>query len=374
MGKIRVGVVGPGTIGHKVIWALEKQKDMVVSGVAKTATDWVAKWVVTKGIDLYPSSKKGKEGVAETMKLFEDAFGKDAIAGPIEDLFDVSDVVVDCTGNKFGAKNKNDLYEPYNQKNGNRLKVLFQGGEKADIGDSFNTRTSYDKCAKSSNPYKRVVSCNTTGLARLLGPLVQGGYEIEYLSASLLRRSTDPGTSGKMRLDGTEVSLTIPSHHAPDLKEVLDIEAYSRAYKVPVSTMHMHDLHITFKGKAPTQTEFIKVYENDYRVALLEKFDSTSELRERVRRLNKIEDGVFPGGDVFLNAVSLGSYDVYRGNKAWLSQGIPQDSIVVPETIDAVRAATFSEYKVGQAETFKLTDESIGLEKMKETLEGSYLH
>jgi glyceraldehyde-3-phosphate dehydrogenase (NAD(P)) len=370
--KIRVGVVGPGTIGHKVIWAIEKQDDMSVSGGAKTTPDWVAKWVVNKGYKLYPSSKEGAEGVPKVMAEFEQILGKENIAGTIEDLLDESDVIVDCTGNKFGEKNKQSLYEPYNKKHGNRLKVLFQGGEKADIGPSFNTRTSYMKCAKSGSPYLRVVSCNTTGLARLMGPLVDGGYEVDYLTASLLRRSTDPGIAGKMRLDGTEVSLKIPSHHAPDLQQVLGIEAYSRAYKVPVDTMHMHDLQIVFKKKAPTKAEFAKVYEKDNRVALLETFDSTSELRERVRRLNKIEDGVFPGGDVFMSCVSSGSYYVFREKTLWLSQGIPQDSIVVPETVDAIRAATYADNKINGSESMRKTDETIGFPRMKRILEQSY--
>jgi len=178
--------------------------------------------------------------------------------------------------------------------------------------------------------------------------------------------------AGKFRLDGSEVSLTIPSHHAPDLQEVVQVEAYSRAYKVPVSSMHMHDLQITFKGKAPSKEGFKKLFAEDNRVALLENFDSTSELRERVRRLNKIEDGVFPGGDVFMSCVSTGAYCVYRDKTAWLTQGIPQDSIVVPETIDAIRAVTYSMHKTGRDESMKKTDESLGLAKMKRILEDSY--
>lgn len=370
--KTKVGVVGPGTIGHKVIWAIEKQDDMEVAGVAKTSPDWVSKWVVEKGYKLYPSSTKGAEGVPQTMKEFSDVLGKENIAGTIEDLLEESDVIVDCTGNRFGQKNKEGLYEPYNEKSGNSLKVLFQGGESASIGASFNTRTSYDKCAEAGTNYFRVVSCNTTGLARLIGKLSQEGYEVDYLTATLLRRSTDPGMPSKMRLDGTEVSLKIPSHHAPDLRQVFDVEAYSRAYKVPVSSMHMHDLHIVFAGKAPTKEEFRKVYEDDLRVATLENFSSTIELRERVRRLNKIEDGVFPGGDVFMSCVSTGAFNVYRGNIVWLSQGIPQDSIVVPETIDAVRCATYSENGIGWGKSMELTDATLELAQMKSILEHSY--
>ena len=374
MSRVRVGVVGPGTIGHKVVWAIEKQDDMVVSGVAKTTPDWVAKWVAKKGYKLYPSSKEGAAGVPEAIRLFKEKLGAEHVAGPVEDMFDVSDVILDCTGNKFGMQNKNELYEPYNKKHGNRLKVIFQGGEKAEIGASFNARTSYDRCVESSakNPYIRVVSCNTTGLARIVGRLMEQGFDVDYLTATLIRRSTDPGQSSKLRIDGTEVSLKIPSHHAPDLREVLEVEVYTRAYKVPVSSMHMHDIIITFKGEAPKKKGFEEAFRDDNRVALLEEFDSTSELRERVRRINKVEPHLFPGGDVFMSTVSLGTYHVFRKNLAWITQGIPQDSIVVPESVDAIRAAMHNKLKVGRDESMKKTDDSLTLKLMKEVLEESY--
>jgi glyceraldehyde-3-phosphate dehydrogenase (NAD(P)) len=374
MNKVRVGVVGPGTIGHKVIWAIEKQDDMVVSGVAKTSPDWVAKWVAKKGYKLYPSSKKGAEGVPEAIKTFKEKIGDEHIAGPIEELFKVSDVIVDCTGKRFGARNKVELYEPYNRGHKNRLKVVFQGGESAEIGASFVARTSYDRCVRAveKKPYLRVVSCNTTGLARIVGHLMEAGLEVDYLTSALIRRSTDPGQSSRLRIDGTEVSLKIPSHHAPDLQQVLDVEAYSRAYKVPVSSMHMHDLRITFKQRAPSKEEFTEVFKDDARVALLDEFDSTIELRERVRRINKLELHLFPGGDIFMCAVSTGSYYVFRKKELWITQGIPQDSIVVPETIDCIRAAMHGRLKAGRDETMRKTDESLTLLLMKEVLEESY--
>jgi len=374
MSKIKVGVVGPGTIGHKVIWAIEKQDDMEVSGVAKTTPDWVSKWVAKKGYKLYPSSSYGAKGVPKAMEEFKHKLGADKIGGPVEDLLGVSDLIVDCTGNKFGFRNKEELYAPYNAKNNNKLRVVFQGGESAEIGSSFVARTSYDKCAKAAqkNPYFRVVSCNTTGLARILGPIIDAGHRIDYVTASLIRRSTDPGQQSKMRIDGTEVSLKIPSHHAPDLKTVLDIEAYSRAYKVPVSAMHVHDLRITFKDGAPSKADFAKVFADDNRVALLNEFESTSELRERVRRINKLEPHLFPGGDMFMSTVSFGTYFVFRGKELWLTQGIPQDSIVVPESIDCIRAAMHSRLKLGRKESMAKTDESLTFRLMKEVLEESY--
>ncbi|MFH0862827.1 MAG: type II glyceraldehyde-3-phosphate dehydrogenase [Candidatus Altiarchaeota archaeon] len=374
MTKIRVGVVGPGTIGHKVIWAIEKQDDMAVSGVAKTSPDWVAKWVAKKGHKLYPTSKEGAKGVPAAIKEFEDKIGKEHIGGPVEELFKVSDVVVDCTGEKYGMRNKEELYEPYNRKNKDRLRVVFQGGEKAEIGASFSARTSYANCCEAvkKSPYLRVVSCNTTGLARVIGHMMEAGYEVDYVTASLIRRSTDPGQSSKLRIDGTEVSLKIPSHHAPDLQTVLDVEVHSRAYKVPVSSMHMHDLRVTFTDEAPTKSEFYGIFADDNRVSLLEEFDSTSELRERVRRINKVEPHLFPGGDVFMATVSMGTYYTFRGKELWITQGIPQDSIVVPETVDCIRAAMHERLKLSRDESMKKTDDSLQLKLMKEVLEESY--
>jgi hypothetical protein len=136
--------------------------------------------------------------------------------------------------------------------------------------------------------------------------------------------------------------------------------------------MHMHDIIIAFKEGAPTKSEFYDIFAKDNRVALLEEFDSTSELRERVRRINKVEPHLFPGGDIFMSTISMGAYHVFRGNHLWLTQGIPQDSIVVPETVDCVRAAMHHKLKIGRDESICKTDASLTLPEMKEVLEESY--
>lgn len=376
MAKIKVGVVGPGTIGHKVIWALEKQDDMEFIGAAKTSPDWIAKWVIDKGYPMYAASRDGRKGLPEARKIFEEKFGS-KIQGTVEDLIEASDVLIDCSGNKVGQANKDEYYGPYNKKAKERVGVIFQGGEKKDVGKSFNTRTNYDDCARlagSDSPYLRCVSCNTTTLARFNGALVEAGHDIDYLLVSLIRRSLDPGQQGKTMMDDIEVGLKIPSHHAPDLQEVLDVQAYSRAYKVQTSLMHVHDLHLKFKGKAPSKEQVLDVFADDARVSMLEKFSNTAELKERTRRLNKLDHRLFPGGDVIVVAAASGTYHTLLKDQAWITLACPQDSIVVPENIDAVRAITYHANPVERDETIKTTDKTLDLMKMKKSLEESYSH
>ena len=376
MAKTKVGIVGPGTIGHKLIWALEKQDDMKFVGAAKTSPDWAARWVNSKGYKVYAASKEGKDTLGEAVKSFEEALGAANVGGSIHDLIKASDVIIDCSGDKMGVKNKEDYYEPYNKASKEKLGVIFQGGEKAVVGQSFNTRTNYDVCKKvagTDKPYLRCVSCNTTTLARVNGGIMQAGYDIDYLNVSLIRRALDPGMKGKVILDDMEVGLKLPSHHAPDLQTVMKIEAYSRAYKAPTSLMHVHDLQINFKDKAPTKDQLKEAFADDNRVALLETASNTAELKERSRRLNKLDDRLFPGGDIILAVVSSGSYITLQdGKQAWVTLMCPQDSIVVPENIDAVRALTYDRKPVERDETLAKTDKTIHLDLMKKELEESY--
>lgn len=376
MEKFKVGIVGPGTIGHKLVWALEKQDDMEFVGAAKTSADWAARWINTKGYKMYAASREGPSGLKEAVNLFEEKLGCENVGGSIRDLLEISDVIIDCSGSKVGAKNKSEYYEPYNLENKEKIGAVFQGGEKADIGASFNTRTNYDECKKragSDKPYLRCVSCNTTTLARFNGAIAEAGYDIDYLNVSLIRRTLDPGLAGKMILDGVEVGLNLPSHHAPDLQTVMDVEAYSRAYKAPVSLMHTHDLQVYFKDKAPKKEELEDIFQKDNRVGLLEKASNIAELKERSRRLNKLDDRLFPGGDIILAVVSSGSYITLQGGRqAWVTLMCPQDSIVLPENIDAVRALTYDRKPVERDEALAMTDESISLDLMKKELEASY--
>ncbi len=88
----------------------------------------------------------------------------------VHDLIETSDVVVDTTPRGVGAANAS-LYAEHH------TPAIFQGGEDADVADvSFNARANFD--AARDADYVRVVSCNTTGLSRIIAPL-EAEYGVE---------------------------------------------------------------------------------------------------------------------------------------------------------------------------------------------------
>ena len=172
---IKVAINGYGTIGKRVADAVNCQKDMEVVGVTKTKPDFEAKLAVKKGYKLYAA-------IPERLKIFEDAGIK--VEGTIEDLIEKADVVIDCSPNKVGAENKAKYYEKAG------IKAIFQGGEKKDVAEvSFNALSNYDMA--KGKKFVRVVSCNTTGLTRLLY-LIKENFGIKKVRATMIRRVVDP--------------------------------------------------------------------------------------------------------------------------------------------------------------------------------------
>ena len=93
--KVKVGINGYGTIGKRVATAVNQQDDMEIVGVTKTRPSYEAKLAVEK----YPLYVP-----AESVDAFKEAGIK--IAGTIEDLYKVVDIIVDCTPGKLSEKYK----------------------------------------------------------------------------------------------------------------------------------------------------------------------------------------------------------------------------------------------------------------------------
>ena len=170
--KVKVGINGYGTIGKRVAYAVSKQGDMELVGIAKTKPDFEAYRAKELGIPIYAASPD-----------FVPSFAKAGfeIVGTLEDLLGKVDVIVDATPGGMGEKNK-ALYEKAG------VKAIFQGGEKADVAEvSFVAQANYEKAL--GKDYVRVVSCNTTGLTRTLNAIQE---YIDYVYAVMIRRAAAP--------------------------------------------------------------------------------------------------------------------------------------------------------------------------------------
>jgi len=313
-----VGINGYGTIGKRVTDAVSAQDDMKIVGITKRNPDFESRMAVEKGYDLYIS-------IPERERSFEDAGIN--VAGTAEELFEKLDIVVDCTPEGIGAKNKENIYEKIG------LKAVFQGGEKHDnVGLSFNSFSNYkDAYGKD---YARVVSCNTTGLCRTLKP-IDDFCGIKKVRAVMVRRGADPGQVKKGPINAIIPNPpTVPSHHGPDLQTVMyGLDITTMALLVPTTLMHQHNLMVEIESQASVD-DIKDTLNKTPRVLLLkasEGLGSTAEFMEYAKELGR------PRNDLFEIGVWEESLNIVRGELYYM-QAIHQESDVVPENVDAIRA------------------------------------
>ncbi len=335
---IRVGVNGFGTIGKRVAEAVMLQDDMRLVGVVKTRPNYEALTAVKRGINIYIPREKEKEFIDKGVEF----------RGFIEDLMEKIDLVIDATPGGVGAKYKS-LYEKYG------LKMIFQGGEKASVADlSFNSLVNYEKALGARSV--RVVSCNTTGLIRVLWSISRIG-DIESVRAVIIRRGADPkeidrGPINSLVLDPP----SIPSHHALDVKTVLgDIDIETIAIASPTTLMHMHVLSIRLRGNV-SREEVIDVLSKTPRIILVDSsrtsIKSSSEIIELARDLGRKRY------DVYENVVFKDTVYV-KDKEIMFVQAIHQEAIVIPENIDAVRALMLLEKDPWRS--IEKTNKSLGI-------------
>ncbi|RLG13444.1 MAG: type II glyceraldehyde-3-phosphate dehydrogenase [Candidatus Nanohalarchaeota archaeon] len=336
---ILVGINGYGTIGKRVADAVSMQPDMNVAGVVKTRPTHEAKHAIKSNYGLYANNR-------ENMQKFIEA--DMAVLGTLEDLIDKSDIIVDCTPGKIGAANK-PLYVSKG------IKAIFQGGEKPDIAEvSFNSQGNYKECI--GKDYARVVSCNTTGLCRTLGAIEQAFGGIRKTRITLIRRGPDPGNSSKGPVNAIVPNpVTVPSHHGPDVNTIFpDMDIMTSAVVVPTTLMHLHTMIVELKNPATTG-DIIKLFKNTPRIILVrasEGIASTAEIMEHARDIGRKR------GDLNEIAVWEESINVV-GNELFYIQAIHQESDVVPENIDCIRA--MCGLTQNASESIAMTDKALGL-------------
>lgn len=337
---INVAVNGYGTIGKRVADAVLKQDDMKLVGVAKTKPDFSAKYATGRKIRLYSA-------LPEKAGDFSKA-GID-IAGNAADLFKAADVVVDCTPGKDPK-----VSEAYK----NQYKVLgkkgiWEGGEAHELaGFSFNAFWSYDQA--KGRQFARVVSCNTTGLCRSLWSVSQV-TPIERVDAVMVRRAADPGDSKNGPINAIKPVVKVPSHHGPDVRTVIpNLNINTMAVAVPTTLMHVHCVTAKLKDRGVKADDIISSFEKNPRLVLVDEasgFKSTAEIMEYARDLGR------PFGDLYEIAIWRDSVSVVDGS-LYFYQAIHQESDVIPDNIDCIRAM-FG--KVGKEESMKKTNKSLGI-------------
>jgi len=226
------------------------------------------------------------------------------------------------------------------------VKAIFEGGEKAEVADvSFVAQCNYEEAL--GKRFIRVVSCNTTGLSRVLKAL-DDEFRVKRCLAVIIRRAADPDDIKRGPIDSIVPNpVRLPSHHADDVKTVLkSIDIVTAAYKVPATHMHVHFLEVVLEREAGRE-EVIRVLEETRRVIMVEEalgVKSTSQIMDMARDMGR------PRNDIYENCIWRESISV-SGRKVYFSQAIHQEAIVIPENIDAIRACMAVEKEKSMRET-----------------------
>ena len=338
--KIKVALNGYGTIGKRVADAVMRQDDMTLVGIAKTKPDYEAYVAAKKGYAIYAVDPAKAESKFKAAGL--------SIAGSNEEMIKKADIIVDCAPEGIGEENKK-LYEKL------KKPAMFQGGEEHEVaGTSFNAAANYDQAI--GKQFVRVVSCNTTGLCRLLYALDKG-FGIKKVRATMMRRGGDPNDIKRGPINAIVPDpIHLPSHHGPDVNTVLPhIKIDTVAVKLPTTLMHMHYVNMNL-NKTPSREDVIATLKQYPRIWLIPPWlniKSTADVIEFGRELGR------PRNDMMENSIWEESISVDKEGELNLFQAIHQESDVIPENIDCIRAMTGIE-KDGK-KSMEKTNKTLGL-------------
>ena len=338
---IRVAVNGYGVIGKRVTDAVDRQEDMALAGVADVAADWRIAVARRKGYAVFG-------GTSEAVLRMERA-GLDP-SGTLDDLLDGSDIVVDCTPKGVASQNA----ARYRQRG---LRFIVQGGEKhAVTGHSFSAESNYATAVGREST--RVVSCNTTSVLRTLSALKGAGL-LGQARGTLLRRATDPWESHLGGIMNTLVpEPSIPSHQGPDARTVdPDLDVVTMAVKVPQTLGHLHYWAVRLTRPC-SKDELIDAFRRSTRISLIrveQGLDAVNTVKELMLDIGR------PHGDLYEVALWRDMLTV-EGDEAFYAYKVDNQAIVIPETIDAVRALTGSEPDAFTS--IRKTDKALGIGRL----------
>lgn len=339
MKTVKVGVNGYGVIGKRVADAVRLQPDMELVGIADIATDWRIK-SVADSMTLFASTEEARKGmIAEGLQP----------EGTLDNLMERSDIIVDSTPKHVAAGNMTRYRAA-------GIKSIFQGGESHEMtGHSFVAQANYESALGRDTT--RVVSCNTTSIVRVLGALDSAGLLLRARGV-LIRRATDPWESHLGGIMNTMVpESTIPSHQGPDAQTVLPgLDLVTIAAKGAHTQTHSHywSLQLT---RTATRDEVLDALRAASRIAFIRMSDGLVALNSTIELMRDLGR---PRGDMWEVAVWEDLVTVL-GDEAFLTYQVYNEAIVVPETIDAIRALT--SLAPDAATSMHITDETLGMRK-----------
>lgn len=336
--KTQVAVNGYGVIGKRVADAVQAQPDMELVGISDILSDYRIRVASMLDIPIYASLAEKQEEMQEADL---------PVQGTLDDLLERADVVVDCTPKGIAAKNL-DRYRAAG------VKTIVQGGEKHETtGHSFVAEANYETAV--GRDATRVVSCNTTSIVRTLTSLQDAGL-LKKARGVLIRRATDPWESDHSGIMNTVVpEKHIPSHQGPDAQTVRpDLDLVTIAAKAAHTQNHCHFWTVQLTRQA-SRDEILEAFRGMPRIALIRMEEGMVALNSAIELMRDVRR---PRGDMWEVALWEDVLAV-DGDELYYTYQVDNQAIVIPETIDAIRALT--RMVEDGRESIRLTDEALGV-------------
>ncbi len=339
MSKTKVLVVGYGIIGQRLADGVALQEDMELVGIVDIAP--------TLSIRALFDSKNPYD-----LYVFDDSqkalFATENIPvkGNMSDILSKVDIVLDATPGGIGAKNK-EIYKAA------KVKAIFQGGEKNDVADVFfHGYANYDKGI--GKDYLKLTSCNTTGFIRIVD-CIDKAVGVERVVVTIIRRVADPGDTHRGLVDVAQVEK-VPNHQAKDLMLIMPhIEATGALVHVPTTHGHIITVLVATNKKISIN-EAVSLFEVHPRIKVVDiakGFNSNTALFKYARDKGNKRADMYEIA-LFREMVAL------SGDNLFFTISIPQESVVIPETIDGIRASL--SLQTDWKEAVKLTNQYLGME------------
>ncbi|MHA2365660.1 MAG: type II glyceraldehyde-3-phosphate dehydrogenase [Candidatus Hodarchaeales archaeon] len=343
--KVKVGIIGYGVIGKRIADAVVVQPDMELVGIADVIADARLEIAKKKNYPIYVAIEDFSP------RMIKAGF---SIVGSLKDLVTQCDVIIDCTP-KGIPENNMPLYEELG------IKLIVQGGENHNLTNfSFSTLGNYKEGLGKEKA--RVVSCNTTGLVRVLSQLDKA-YGIDDVFATLVRRASDPVRTSRGPINGCVPVLTRGSSHQgidvttvmPDLKGRIQ----SLAVAVSMTLSHIHMVKVKLANPPESYKDIVNLWQKTPRIIVENGKEKglydTAQLVEYYRDLGRPRYDR-PENFIFEDTVGLNEH----GYVTWIMD-IHMESIPIPENIDCIRAMMQTE--IDPLKCMYTTDKHMGIAK-----------
>jgi glyceraldehyde-3-phosphate dehydrogenase (NAD(P)) len=183
-------------------------------------------------------------------------------------------------------------------------------------------------------------------------------FGIDSVAITIIRRVADPGDYHRGLTNALQIDKA-PSHQAVDLMTIMPhVNATGILVHTPVT--HGHIITVVAQGKAKITKEMaIKAFSSHDRIRVVsidEGFLGNASLFRYARDLGN------PRGDMYEIALWKDSI-VEVGSQIMYAINIPQEAVTIPETIDAIRAAT--KMQSNRDEGVAVTNHYLGIGKWR---------